>query len=280
MNSRSESEPAEPLPSTPPEAEGSTRRERPSALTLLLVSLWVGLTAGFLDLGFTILKKHLIDGEDFYRLGEGFPWIIPAGVAGLVLLPGAVLALVARLRGCGAASRACGGAPLVRGGPRPLCPPAARSLGLGPPVGGGRGPGGPPGQAAAERIPPAGPPDVPGARRGGRDPRRGDLRRPRLVRASGGGHAAASAPRGSQRPADRLGHGPRQEPESLRPRPQDDAQPRAAGRPRRPVPACVRDGPLDPALAREPLHGQVAARALGRLEDRARRLSTHASPRA
>src|SRR4051794_11015880 len=101
MNPRSESEPADPRPSPPPVADESTRRRRPAASTLLLVSLWVGLTAGLLDLGFAILKKHLIDGEDFYRLGEGFPWIIPAGVAGLVLLPGAVLALAAGLRGSG-----------------------------------------------------------------------------------------------------------------------------------------------------------------------------------
>jgi arylsulfatase A-like enzyme len=98
MTSRSESSTADPPPSTAPGATGDPRHERPSPWTLLLVSVWVGLTAGFLDLGFMILKKHLIDGGGFYHLGVGFPWIIPAGVAGLVLLPGAALALVARLR--------------------------------------------------------------------------------------------------------------------------------------------------------------------------------------
>jgi arylsulfatase A-like enzyme len=61
-----------------------------------LLSLWVGLAAGFLDLGFVIFKKHV--GDDFYRLGDGFPWIIPTGVAALVLLPGALAVLIAWLR--------------------------------------------------------------------------------------------------------------------------------------------------------------------------------------
>ncbi len=64
--------------------------------TVLLLAAWIGLVAGFLDLGATVVKRHLID--EFYRLGDGFPWVIPAGVATLVLLPGAALALVARLR--------------------------------------------------------------------------------------------------------------------------------------------------------------------------------------
>src|SRR4051794_25593822 len=101
MNTRPQAEPAEQQPSSPPEIENETRRERPTPVTILLVALWVGLIAGFIDLGFMILKKRLIDGEEFYRLGEGFPWIIPAGVAGLVLIPGAALAVVARLRGAG-----------------------------------------------------------------------------------------------------------------------------------------------------------------------------------
>jgi arylsulfatase A-like enzyme len=64
---------------------------------VLLLAAWTGLTMGFLDLGLMVLRKRLID-HDFYRLGEGFPWIIPAGVTALVVVPGVVLALVARLR--------------------------------------------------------------------------------------------------------------------------------------------------------------------------------------
>jgi arylsulfatase A-like enzyme len=64
---------------------------------VLLVGTWIGLLAGFLDLGLMILKRRLIS-EDFYRLGEHFVWIIPLGVAALVLMPGLVLALLAWLR--------------------------------------------------------------------------------------------------------------------------------------------------------------------------------------
>ena len=44
-----------------------------------------------------LIRKRLIE-NDFIRLGGEFPWIIPAGVTALVLLPGFVLALIARLR--------------------------------------------------------------------------------------------------------------------------------------------------------------------------------------
>lgn len=64
--------------------------------TVLLAAVGIGLAAGFLDLGLLVLKKHL--SGDFYRLGDGFPWLIPAGVAALVAIPGAVLAMAARLR--------------------------------------------------------------------------------------------------------------------------------------------------------------------------------------
>ncbi len=65
--------------------------------TVLLVAVWIGLCAGFLDLGLLLIRKRLIE-NDAIRLGEGFPWIVPAGVMVLVLLPGLVLALVALLR--------------------------------------------------------------------------------------------------------------------------------------------------------------------------------------
>ena len=61
------------------------------------MAIWIGLTAGFLDLGSLILRKRLI-ASDFYRLGDHFRWIIPAGVGFLVLLPGTALACIACLR--------------------------------------------------------------------------------------------------------------------------------------------------------------------------------------
>ncbi len=65
--------------------------------TILLLATWTGLVAGWLDLGLMVAKKRLIDG-DFYRLGEHFGWLIPAGMAAIVLVPGTVLAMIARLR--------------------------------------------------------------------------------------------------------------------------------------------------------------------------------------
>lgn len=101
MNQKSENEPVDPRPSTPPEAEKPARRERPPALMILLVALWIGLTAGFLDLGFMIVKNRVMNGGGFHHLDVGFPWIIPAGVASLVLLPGVLLALLVRVRSSG-----------------------------------------------------------------------------------------------------------------------------------------------------------------------------------
>jgi arylsulfatase A-like enzyme len=64
---------------------------------IVRLALWIGLIAGYLDLGLLIVNKRLIN-PDFYRLGGDFPWIIPTGVTILVLIPALVLALIARMR--------------------------------------------------------------------------------------------------------------------------------------------------------------------------------------
>ena len=87
----------ESLPPLAGESAGQSRPPCTTAATILLVATWIGLTAGFIDLGLMILKKRLI-GDEFYRLGDQFRWIIPAGVGVLVLLPGTGLAFAARLR--------------------------------------------------------------------------------------------------------------------------------------------------------------------------------------
>ena len=97
MVAKTDTAPGEAAHRAASETEEGSRLERPAPATILLLAVWIGLTAGFLDLGFVVLQKPWIDGE-FYRLGHGFPWIIPAGVAVLVLLPGAALALVGGLR--------------------------------------------------------------------------------------------------------------------------------------------------------------------------------------
>jgi arylsulfatase A-like enzyme len=94
-----EAAPSDVLRPVEPEPHQGLCSERPGPATILLLALWIGLVAGFLNLGFVILKKHLSD--DFYRLGDDFSWIIPTGVASLILLPGLALALVARLRRSG-----------------------------------------------------------------------------------------------------------------------------------------------------------------------------------
>jgi arylsulfatase A-like enzyme len=65
--------------------------------TVLRLATWTGLVAGWFDLGLLVVKRWLIDGE-FYRLGEHFVWIVPAAVVVLLLFPGIVLALIARMR--------------------------------------------------------------------------------------------------------------------------------------------------------------------------------------
>lgn len=65
--------------------------------TVLLLAVWIGLAAGFLDLAILLIRNRWIENETIH-LGEGFTWIIPAGVTALVLIPGLVLALVAGLR--------------------------------------------------------------------------------------------------------------------------------------------------------------------------------------
>jgi len=85
------------LQPTDRETAGAAPTLRTAPATILLVALWIGLTAGFLDLGVMILKRRMT-GDDFTRLGDHFHWIIPAAVGVLLLLPGIVLALIARLR--------------------------------------------------------------------------------------------------------------------------------------------------------------------------------------
>jgi hypothetical protein len=65
---------------------------------VLLLALWIGLIAGFLDLGVLFVNKNLINHE-FYRIGGDFTWIIPTGVTILVVVPAMVIALIARISG-------------------------------------------------------------------------------------------------------------------------------------------------------------------------------------
>jgi arylsulfatase A-like enzyme len=89
-------------PATIPQAaDGKALPAGASAATILLLATWVGLVAGWLDLGLMVVNRRLIHG-DFYRLGEHFVWLIPLGVAVVLLVSGMVLALIARSRRGGA----------------------------------------------------------------------------------------------------------------------------------------------------------------------------------
>ncbi len=94
-------------------------------------------------------------------------------------------------------------------------------------------------------------------RRRGGDPA-GELRRPSLVGVPGSGHLAAPSRRCPQRALDRLGHRTDRQSEPSRLRAKDVAQPRAAGRPGRAVRPGVRDGPVDPAVAQQHVHSAMA----------------------
>jgi arylsulfatase A-like enzyme len=64
---------------------------------VLLLAVWIGLIAGFLDLGLLVVNRRVIQ-RDFYRLGGDFVWIIPTAVMILMLVPGIVIALIAWTR--------------------------------------------------------------------------------------------------------------------------------------------------------------------------------------
>ncbi len=76
---------------------GGTQPIGAGPATVLLLAVWIGLIAGFLDLSLLVVNKRVIQ-RDFYRLGGDFTWIIPTGVTILVLAPGIVIALIARTR--------------------------------------------------------------------------------------------------------------------------------------------------------------------------------------
>jgi arylsulfatase A-like enzyme len=64
---------------------------------ILLLAVWMGLLAGFLDLGLFLVKQNL-SGAGFAHVGDDYPWLIPAGVILLLVPPGLLFALLAMLR--------------------------------------------------------------------------------------------------------------------------------------------------------------------------------------
>ena len=210
MGSRPGTAPGEAPRTAVHEAEEGSRPVRPAPATILLLAVWIGLVAGFLDLGLMILKRHLIDGE-ILPPRRGVPLDHPRGGrgAGAVARGGARPGRPAAARR-GSPSGSPWGSSRSSGSSTCVRTAAPGALGVAAALRGARGPGRPAGRPAPARLPPARAPDDPVARRGRAGPRAGDVRRPRLVGASGGRRAPAAAPRGAERAADRLGHGPGQ----------------------------------------------------------------------
>ena len=168
--------------------------------TVLLLAAWIGLIAGFLDLGLLVVNRRLID-RDFYRLGGDFAWIIPAGVTILVLVPAIVLALIARMRGRAVRLGAGRGAALLCRVPRLVREASPGAVGVAALVRWARHAVGPAGRPPPSGVPPARAPHGPTARRDPADDHAGDDRRTCLVGASGGVRLAALAPRRPERAA-------------------------------------------------------------------------------
>jgi arylsulfatase A-like enzyme len=66
----------------------------PAAAILLAISL--GLSAGYLDVGITLLVKYCWNIDGYARNARDFPWTVPAGHVVLLLVPGLVLAALSR----------------------------------------------------------------------------------------------------------------------------------------------------------------------------------------
>ncbi|MHB1560940.1 MAG: sulfatase [Isosphaeraceae bacterium] len=67
----------------------------PSSAVLLAIAL--GLCGGYLDVGFIVLKRFLLNPEGYYRSPRDFPWTVPLGHAALLVIPGLLIALASWL---------------------------------------------------------------------------------------------------------------------------------------------------------------------------------------
>ena len=224
---------------------------------VILIGTWIGLIAGFCDVGFLVMNKRLIF-RDFYRLGADFPWIIPSGVMVLVLVPALLIALFARIRGSVRL-----GVPVLLlsfiGFLDLCCPASARAVGDGDHIhcdwpfsrfgwyGRGR------------------PVFAVGAVDGwmaGRDPGRDhvrDRRRTRLVGVSPASRTCRRRRRRAERALDRVGHGAGRQHEFAWVPSTDDTKSSAAGEPRRAVRPGVRVVVVDVAFTREHAYRTMAS---------------------
>src|SRR5262249_51899826 len=70
---------------------GETRL-RPAAAIVFSIAL--GLCGGYLDLLITLAGKYCWNNDGYFRNARDFPWTVPAGHVVLLLIPGALIALL------------------------------------------------------------------------------------------------------------------------------------------------------------------------------------------
>jgi arylsulfatase A-like enzyme len=63
----------------------------------MVLAVSFGLCAGYLDVAIIVAKKLFWNPEGYYRVARDFPWSVPLGHAALMLIPGAAVAVAARL---------------------------------------------------------------------------------------------------------------------------------------------------------------------------------------
>ena len=85
-------------PSPQHAAPGLPSRVLLSPRAAVLLAIAFGLCGGYLDLSFMLFRKFCWDQEGFVRSGRDFPWTVPVAHAVLLLIPGAAIAAVSRLR--------------------------------------------------------------------------------------------------------------------------------------------------------------------------------------
>ena len=88
------------MDTAPPERPDRGPRSR-VALTpasVILLSIAIGLCAGYLDLAIIVFKKFCWNPEGYYRVARDSPWSVPVGHAALMILPGALIAGLCRWR--------------------------------------------------------------------------------------------------------------------------------------------------------------------------------------
>ncbi len=81
-------------PSTATKVRPSPTRLSPR--TALLLAVWLGLCAGYLDVGIIVLKRFTLNPEGSFRAARDFPWTVPLGHVALLLIPSSLLLLANR----------------------------------------------------------------------------------------------------------------------------------------------------------------------------------------